>query len=266
MTPGSHLAVGRRQSRPDVIGSEPEKSNRRGQIIGKLTTIGFDADDTLWDHEQYYQAVQAGFASLLSDYAEPGHLAERLMEAEMRNLGHYGFGVKGFTLSMIETAADVIGGEVPGRVLREILRTGRDLLMHPIIPLPHARDCLSALSRDYRLVLITKGELLDQERKLAASGLGDFFNAVEIVSDKTRATYETAFLRHGDGPARAVMVGNSLKSDVIPALDAGSWAVHVPSTANWALDHAEPPAANGRWFRLADLSGLPPLLQDLARS
>src|SRR5690606_33535694 len=131
-----------------------------------------------------------------------------------RNLGHYGFGIKGFTLSMIETAVEVTEGCVPAGVIGEILAAGREMLRHPVETLPHVHDTLEQLSGDFRLVLITKGDLFDQERKLAQSGLGDFFAAVEIVSDKTKETYARVFERHGDGAARAMMVGNSLKSDV----------------------------------------------------
>ena len=167
-----------------------------------LTTIGFDADDTLWQNEQYYRLTEARFTALLADHAAPDHLSERLLEAEKRNLGHYGFGIKGFTLSMIETAIEVTDGRVPATAIAAILEAGRELLSHPIEVLPHARDTLEGLAGRYRIVLITKGDLFDQERKLAQSGLGELFDAVEIVSDKTAATYEKAFGRHGDGAAR----------------------------------------------------------------
>ena len=228
-----------------------------------LTTIGFDADDTLWHHETYFRMTQDRFAALLADYAAPEHLHERLLSAERRNLAHYGFGVKGFVLSMIETALEVTDAQVPASVIKSLLDAGREMLAHPIDLLPHAGDTIATLAGQYRLVLVTKGDLIDQERKLAQSGLGEMFDAVEIVSDKTTATYQAIFARHGTGAAQAMMVGNSLNSDVIPALGAGSWGVHVPSALTWALDHAEPPTGHARFHTVADLGALPALISAL---
>ena len=165
-----------------------------------LTTIGFDADDTLWQNEHFYRLTEKRFAELLAAHVDAELLSERLLEAERRNVRHYGFGIKGFMLSMIETAVEASEGRVPAAVISEILAAGREMLAHPVELLPHARDVLEALSADYRLVLITKGDLFDQERKVAESGLGEFFQAVEIVADKGRATYERVFSRHGGGP------------------------------------------------------------------
>ena len=230
----------------------------------KLTTIGFDADDTLWHNERFFQITQERFAGLLADYADPDHLATRLLEAERRNLGHYGFGIKGFMLSMIETALEVTSDRVPGAVIHEIISAGQDMLRHPIELLPHARNAVEALSADFRLVLITKGDLLDQERKLAQSGLGDLFDAVEIVSDKSAETYRAAFTRHGEGPGRAMMVGNSMRSDVLPAIEAGGWGVYVPHGLEWEIEKADPPLSSSRYAELVDLGELPSLVQALA--
>ncbi|MBC6717405.1 HAD family hydrolase [Aurantimonas sp. DM33-3] len=219
-----------------------------------LTTIGFDADDTLWHNERFFQLTEARFREMLSDHADADLVSSRLLEAERRNLGHYGFGIKGFVLSMIETALDVTGDTAAPAIVRQILDAGREMLEHPVEALPEAQETLAALAGAYKLVLITKGDLFDQERKLAASGLGDYFDAVEIVSDKTAATYERLFARHGDGPARAMMVGNSLKSDVLPALAAGSFGVHIPHELTWALEHAERPR-NAPRFRQVDRLG-----------
>lgn len=228
-----------------------------------LTTIGFDADDTLWQNEQFFRLTERHFAELLSQHAEKEHLLERLLEAERRNLGTYGFGIKGFTLSMIETAIDVTGGKVPSEVIGKILAAGREMLSHPIETLPHVHDTLEALAGRYRLVLITKGDLFDQERKLAQSGLGDFFQAVEIVSDKSRPTYERIFARHGDGADHAMMVGNSLKSDVVPAIEAGSWGVFVPHELTWVIEHVEAPTGAARFREIGHLGELPKLLTDI---
>lgn len=225
-----------------------------------VTTIGFDADDTLWHNETFFRLTERRFQALLADHADPHHLASRLLESERRNLRHYGFGVKGFTLSMIETAIEVTDGRVPGQIIQEILEAGREMLRHPVEALPHARETLELLAPDYTLLMITKGDLFDQERKLAASGLGELFDAVEIVSDKTAATYERLFRRHGDGPERSVMVGNSLKSDVIPALRAGAFGVHVPHGLTWALEHDDPPHHEPRFVTLEHLGLLLPWL------
>jgi len=228
-----------------------------------ITTLGFDADDTLWHNESFFKLTQDRFADLLRDFSDPADLDARLRAAENRNIGHYGFGVKGFVLSMIETAIEVTEERVPARVIAEIIDAGRDMLNHPIHLLPHAEATVAALAKEFRLVLITKGDLLHQERKLAQSGLGEFFGAVEIVSDKTPATYLDAFGRHGTGAAQALMVGNSMKSDVIPALEAGAWGVLVPHDLVWDLEAAEPPEGHTRYRAIPDLGALPDLVREI---
>jgi putative hydrolase of the HAD superfamily len=229
-----------------------------------LTAIGFDADDTLWRHEHYYRQTEDRLLGLLADHGAPQDISLKLLETERRNLPLYGFGVKGFTLSMIETAIETTQGRVAADMIAQILAAGRELLRHPIEVLPHARETLARLVGDFRLILITKGDLFDQERKLEESGLADFFDAVEIVSDKNVSTYARAFARHADGPERAMMVGNSLKSDVIPAIEAGGWGVHVPYELTWAVEHAEPPLSAPRFRRLAHLGELLELLEAIA--
>ena len=225
-----------------------------------ISCIGFDADDTLWQNETFFRLTEARFVELLG--GDPD-LTARLHAAEVRNLGHYGFGIKGFMLSMIETAIEATEGRVDNAVIREILSAGQEMLRHPIHLLPDAEEVVRQLAASHRLVLITKGDLLDQERKLAQSGLGDLFHGVEIVSDKTPATYAKAFARHGAGANGAMMVGNSLKSDVIPALEAGAWGVHVPHELTWTYESADPPIHAPR-FRVIDRLGtLPQLLATL---
>ena len=228
-----------------------------------VTTIGFDADDTLWHNETVFRLTQDRFADLLRDHAEPGHLAERLLAAERRNIRHYGFGVKGFVLSMIETALEVTENRVPGEIVATLMEAGREMLSHPVELLDGAEETVRALAASHALVLITKGDLLDQERKLAESGLGELFDGVEIVSDKTPGTYRRAFARHADGADRALMVGNSMRSDVLPALEAGAWGVFCPSEIEWALEAAEPPAEAPRYRRIDRLDALPDLVRDL---
>lgn len=233
------------------------------KAVRQVTTIGFDADDTLWHNEQFFRRTQERLTGLLAGQAEKGVIAQRLLEAERRNLSVYGFGIKGFTLSMIETAIEITNGQVSAATIAEILAAGREMLSHPVEILPHVRETLESIAGAYRLVLITKGDLVDQERKLAQSGLADFFDAVEIVSDKRTETYARIFARHGDGPAKSMMVGNSLKSDVLPAIEAGGWGAHVLHAFSWALDHADTPADLPRFRQLADLGGLPAVLANL---
>ncbi|WP_308915785.1 HAD family hydrolase [Jannaschia sp. LMIT008] len=230
--------------------------------MSRPTVIGFDADDTLWHNETVFRLTQDRFADLLAEHVERDHLMDRLLAAETRNLSHYGFGVKGFVLSMIETAIEVTDGRVPTAVIADLMAAGREMLAHPVEPLPGARDAVTTLAPDHRLVLVTKGDLLDQERKLAASGLGDLFDDVHIVSDKTPATYARAFAL--DGPDRALMVGNSLRSDVNPALAAGSWGVFVPSEIEWALERDAEPVDHPRYRRIATLADLPALVAALS--
>ena len=215
-----------------------------------LTTLGLDADDTLWQSEHFFKLTEARFTALLADYVAPAHLSARLLEAERRNLEFYGFGTKGFVLSMIETAIAVTNGQVPASIIQEILGAGREMLAHPILPLPHVRETLEGLSERFKLILITKGDLFDQERKLAQSGLGELFQGIEIVNDKTPQTYRQVFDRHGDGPGRAAMIGNSLKSDIVPAIAAGSWGIFIPHELTWSLEHVEAPSDHPRFKQL----------------
>lgn len=229
-----------------------------------LSTVAFDADDTLWHNERFFEMTQAHFADLLRDHSDRDDLMERLLAAERRNLGHYGFGVKGFTLSMIETALEVTGNRVSGAVIAELLDAGREMLRHPVELLPDAQQAVEAAKAAHRVLLITKGDLLDQERKLAQSGLGELFDGVEVVSRKEAAVYRAIFARHGKGAERSLMVGNSMKSDILPVLEAGGWAVHVPYHVTWELEHAEPPQNRSRYFQVAGLAEFPALLERLS--
>ena len=222
-----------------------------------ITTVGLDADDTLWHNETIFRLTHERFVGLLAEHGDRASIEARLAETETRNLRLYGYGVKGFTLSMIETAMELCGGEPPSHAVREILADGREMLGHPVETLPGVDEALAELSGRYRLVLITKGDLMDQERKLAASGLGDLFAAVEIVSEKDRGTYDRVFSRHGTGAAEAVMAGNSMKSDVLPALQAGAWAVHIPYAVTWAHELADAPQDHARYGALESITNLP---------
>jgi putative hydrolase of the HAD superfamily len=221
-----------------------------------ITTIALDADDTLWQNEQFFRLTEQRFADLLRDYTDAPDLTDRLIASVTRNLSFYGFGMKGFALSMVETALDVTDHRVPGTVIAEILAAGRELLTYPIETLPYVDQALDQLQQTHRLILVTKGDVFDQERKLAASGLADYFAAIEIVADKNAATYARIFERHTDGPEHTVMVGNSLRSDILPALEAGSFAVHVPHDLTWSYEHAEEPVDEPRYARIDHLGEL----------
>lgn len=226
----------------------------------KLTTIAFDADDTLWQNETFFRLTEERFAELLSGFAEKPQLEDRLLIAERRNLRRYGFGVKSFVLSMIETAIEISDGKVAASVIGDLINAGKEMLAHPVHLLPHARETIENLSGRYQLLLITKGDLLDQQRKLDQSGLKSLFDTVEVVSDKTPSVYGEIFARHGDGAACSMMVGNSLHSDVIPVLKAGGWGVFVPHDLTWAYEESAPPRDHAKFHELADLSGLEALL------
>ena len=228
-----------------------------------LTTIGLDADDTLWHNERFFAMTQDHFADLLRDHTDKGDLMARLLAAERRNLPHYGFGIKGFTLSMVETAIEVTSGKVPAAVIGEILDAGRDMLSHPIELLPHVEQTIEVLKHDFKLILITKGDLLDQQRKLAQSGLRDHFDAIEIVSDKTNHAYTDIFDRHGTGADQGLMAGNSMASDVRPMIEVGGWGVFVPHALTWEIEHAETPTQSARFAQIADLSALPAQIRSL---
>lgn len=232
----------------------------------RITTVGLDADDTLWHNESIFRLTQERFRALMADVAEPDVLDARLAAVERRNLALYGYGVKGFTLSLIETAMELTGGEPSGRIIADILAAGREMLGHPVEPLPGVETALAELSDAYRLVLITKGDLMHQEQKLAASGLGDLFVAVEIVSEKDARTYETVFARHGTGAAEAAMCGNSLRSDILPALKAGAWAAHVPYPLTWAHEMADAPSGHPRFAELASIGDLPGWLRQMSQT
>ncbi|NRF70104.1 HAD family hydrolase [Aquincola sp. S2] len=227
------------------------------------TLIGLDADDTLWHNETLFRLTHQRFNELLAAYADAPQVEEHLAAVERRNLKVYGYGAKGFTLSMLETAVELSGGNAPAGVLGEILAAGRELMTHPIDPLPGVRDALEQLAQRAPLLLITKGDLFHQESKLAASGLGDLFAGVEIVSEKTADTYRRAFRRHGTPPEEALMAGNSVRSDILPALEAGAHAALIPYPLVWAHEAAEAPHAHPRFRQFDTLAQLVPWLDSL---
>jgi len=234
--------------------------------MSTITTVGVDADDTLWHCESLFRLSHARFLELLSEHGDPEKIEAQLLAVEKRNLRVYGYGAKGFTLSMIETALEVTDGAVDTRVIREILAVGREMLTEPIEPLPGVENALAALSDRYRLILITKGDLLHQEQKLASSGLGDYFVAVEIVSEKDADTYRRVFDRYGTGAEQAVMAGNSMRSDILPALEAGCWSALIPYPLVWSHEAAEAPEGHPRYVELANIGELPAWVEGVSKS
>ena len=216
--------------------------------------IGLDADDTLWHNETLFRLTHDRFNTLLAPWADAARVEDALAAVERRNLGTYGYGAKGFTLSMLETALELSDAKVPATVLAEILSSGRELMRHPVEPLPGVPEALERLAAIAPLVLITKGDMFHQESKLAASGLGAFFSGVEVVSEKTTDTYRRAFARHGVAPGNALMAGNSVRSDILPALDAGCAAVLIPYPLVWAHEAAQAPADHPRYRQCDSLA------------
>ncbi|WP_425260973.1 HAD family hydrolase [Rubrivivax sp. RP6-9] len=228
-----------------------------------LTIIGLDADDTLWHNESFFRQSQDRFSELLSEYADTQTITQTLDTVEHKNLAVYGYGVKGFTLSMLEAALAITDARLPAQRLQQILELGREMMRHPVDLLPGVKQALAALSQRLPLVLITKGDLFHQESKLAASGVGEYFRGVEIVSTKSATTYARAFQRFGADPGQAVMAGNSVRSDVLPALEAGSYAALVPYPLLWAHEAAEAPSGHPRFRELECLGQLAPWIDAL---
>jgi putative hydrolase of the HAD superfamily len=196
--------------------------------------IAFDADDTLWHNEILYKRTQQRYEQLLSPYASPEQVDRQLLATETRNVPSFGYGIKSFTLSMIENAIELSSGRISAADLRQILEFGRAMLQAEIRPLEHAEAALARLAATHPLIVITKGDLLDQETKMARSGLARYIRDVEIVPEKTPERYRAILNRHGVAPERFLMVGNSLKSDILPVLALGAHAVYIPYDLTWA--------------------------------
>lgn len=230
-----------------------------------IELVALDADDTLWHNEPGYTSTRERLCGLIAKYGLVEAIDERLYATERRNLQHFGYGVKGFVLSMIETAIELTGGRFESGDVSTIIDWGRDMLRSPIDLLDGVQGAVEALAGSVPLILVTKGDLLDQETKLARSGLGRHFRGIEVVSEKHCRAYERVMTRYGVAPDRFVMVGNSLKSDILPALEAGAHAVLVPYAMTWVHEHVAPEAlAGARYHQIAHLSELPAVLGRLA--
>lgn len=228
----------------------------------KFELIGLDADDTLWQTEQYYVQAQDRFAELLSRYHPADWVHERLYQTESRNIGHYGYGIKAFALSMIETAVELTEGRISAADIAALLGIARQMLSMEIELIENVAETVPRLSASHRLALITKGDLLDQENKVTRSGLLEYFADVEIVSQKTAAVYARLLAKLGVSPAQFLMVGNSLRSDILPVLELGGHAVYIPRAITWAHEAAELPAAGtAGFYTLDDFGKLPALIE-----
>jgi putative hydrolase of the HAD superfamily len=229
-----------------------------------MLTIAFDADDTLWHNESLFAVTQAKFRELLAPYGDAEWIDQRLYTTETRNLDHFGYGIKGFTLSMIETAVELTGGRIGGHEIGQIVEWGRTMLSSPVELLPGAEEVVAQLGEEYPLLLITKGDLFDQESKLARSGLGSYFRHVEIVREKDAAVYTSILNKHGVMPDDFLMVGNSIRSDILPVLTIGGRAAHIPYSITWQHEVAALPESdlNG-YFQLESMDELPALVAQL---
>ena len=227
----------------------------------KPRVIGLDADDTLWHNEVIFEKVQGRYREILAQYHDEEAVNKTLYATETRNIATYGYGVKGFTLSAIETAIELTDGKISAREIQMLIDLGRDMLAHPVELLDGVLETVAEVAKSHRLILVTKGDLVDQQRKLGKSGLADHFSEVEILSEKDVSTYARLLKRHGARPDEFLMVGNSMKSDILPVLELGGAAAYVPYKITWAHETTDQvPDAPDRFFTLKEFRELPSLL------
>jgi putative hydrolase of the HAD superfamily len=249
---------------PNAGGAGTRQIGWCAQTPDMITAIGFDADDTLWHNENIFEDYHRRFQALLARYHDPKTVDRALFATEMRNLELYGYGVKSFALSSIETAIDLTEGSIPAEELRGLIRMCQEMLAHPVDLLAGVAETVAALAKDYTLLLITKGDLHHQERKFNRSGIAAHFAHLEIVSEKDARTYARILQRLALPAERFLMVGNSLRSDVLPVIELGGHAALVPYPLVWEGEKAEaPPADCGRFHALKDIRELPALVARL---
>jgi putative hydrolase of the HAD superfamily len=230
-----------------------------------IRLVGFDGDDTLWRSEDYYRAAQATFEEIVAGYVDLDDVHHRLYAVEKRNLALFGYGAKGMTLSMLEAAIAITAGRIGANDLQRIVDLGKTLLRHPVELMPGIREAVAAIAREHEVVLITKGDLFHQEAKVRESGLADLFPRIEIVSEKDPSTYARVLSEFDLPASRFAMIGNSLRSDILPVLELGGWAVHMPYRVTWAheAEAVLPDGLAGR-MRTADApAGLPAAVRAL---
>jgi putative hydrolase of the HAD superfamily len=232
--------------------------------MSRFELLAFDADDTLWQNERLYLEAQAKFAGLLARYHSPEWIRERLYQAETRNLEHFGYGVKAFALSMIETAVELTEGRISGQDLQTLVDLAKAILQAQVELLEGVLETLDLLKKRYSLMLLTKGDLFEQENKIVRSGLAGCFRHIEIVSQKTAPVYQSLLEKYSIPADRFLMVGNSLRSDILPVLEIGAHAVYIPHELTWQHEHADPPqAGQSGYYQLAHLGKLPALLEQI---
>ncbi len=226
-----------------------------------IKTIAFDADDTLWVNEPIFTKTQDRLKGLLEKYIEEADFDARLYATEKKNLKLFGYGIKGFMLSMIESAIELSNEQVNGSEIQKIIEMGKEMIEHPVHLLPNVEETLEQLKDDFELMIITKGDLFDQESKIARSGLAHYFDKIEIVSEKDEPTYRKVLSRHQIDLSTFLMVGNSLKSDVIPICNIGGRAVHIPFHTTWVHEAVPIHHADGvEYEEMGDMSLLPEFL------
>ena len=233
-------------------------------IHGGIGLVGFDADDTLWRSQDYFDQAQADFERIVAGYVDLADVSERLYAVEKRNIGVFGYGVKGMALSMIEAAVEITESRISAADVHRIVALAKDLLRHPVEVLDGVREAVDAVAAQYPVVLITKGDLFHQEAKVRDSGLADLFRRIEIVSEKDAATYARLFAEFGIAPQRFLMVGNSLRSDIAPVVELGGWGVHVPYHTTWAHEADATLRHGGERMRtIAGIADLAQAVQEL---
>jgi putative hydrolase of the HAD superfamily len=226
--------------------------------------IALDADDTLWDNESHYTRAKERFKQLLARYGSLEEVERKLDEIEIGNIEIYGYGIKSFALSMVETAIHLSQGKIPGEEIRQVIDLAREMLSAPLELYDRVEQTLQELSLDHRLVLVTKGDRFEQERKIVRSGLGKYFEAVEIVGDKTEASYRVMLATFGLEPKHFLMVGNSMRSDILPVLSLGGQAVYIPQENTWSHENSvEAPVDAWDYYVLEHFWQLPELLRRL---
>jgi putative hydrolase of the HAD superfamily len=229
-----------------------------------LSMIALDADDTLWHNETHYLEANTKLKQLLKSYQSPERIAQKLGEMETRNIRHYGYGIKSYTLSMIEAAIELTDGQIHGSEIRKIIELGQEMLSAEVALFEHTEETLANLASHHDLMLITKGDLLEQGSKIDRSGLKKYFRHVEIVQDKTAEDYRRLLERYGISPDQFLMVGNSLKSDILPVIEIGGRAVYIPYQHTWAHENAvEGETPGHRYYEIAHLGQLSELIAEL---
>lgn len=228
--------------------------------MNKIKYIAFDADDTLWINETLFRINEQKFSELLSKYNKNHDFIERLYQKELENLRHFGYGIKGFVLSMIETAIELTDSEVSADDIKQILDWGKEQLNHPVELINGVKEVVNKLGEKYILLIITKGDLFDQESKIARSGLADYFTHIEIVSDKNDDVYSNILKKYNILKEEFLMVGNSMKSDILPIINIGAKAIHIPFETTWVHELVEDGLENNNYLELESISELEKIL------